>query len=72
MTQQIAETLYDALSPEGVGVVIEARHMCMMMRGIEKQNSVATTSSMLGIFRDDMRTRQEFLHLIESDLDRSR
>jgi GTP cyclohydrolase I len=72
MTQQIAETLYDALSPEGVGVVIEARHMCMMMRGIEKQNSVATTSAMLGIFRDDMRTRQEFLHLIESDLDRSR
>lgn len=72
MTQQIAETLYDALAPEGVGVVIEARHMCMMMRGIEKQNSVATTSAMLGIFRDDMRTRQEFLHLIESDLDRSR
>jgi GTP cyclohydrolase I len=72
MTQQIAETLYEALAPEGVGVVIEARHMCMMMRGIEKQNSVATTSSMLGIFRDDMRTRQEFLHLIESDLDRSR
>jgi GTP cyclohydrolase I len=68
MTQQIADTLYDALSPEGVGVVIEARHMCMMMRGVEKQNSLATTSAMLGIFRDDMRTRQEFLHLIESKL----
>jgi GTP cyclohydrolase I len=68
LTQQIADTLYNALSPEGVGVVIEARHMCMMMRGVEKQNSVATTSAMLGVFRDDMRTRQEFLHLIESKL----
>ena len=72
LTQQIADTLFEALSPEGVGVVVEARHLCMMMRGIEKQNSVATTSAMLGIFRDDMRTRQEFLHLIESNLDRSR
>ncbi len=68
MTQQIAETLYSSLNPDGVGVVIEARHMCMMMRGIEKQNSVATTSAMLGVFREDMRTRQEFLHLIESNL----
>jgi GTP cyclohydrolase I len=68
MTQQIADTLYTSLNPDGVGVVIEARHMCMMMRGVEKQNSVATTSAMLGVFREDMRTRQEFLHLIESDL----
>ena len=68
LTQQIAETLFNAVKPEGVGVVIEARHMCMMMRGVEKQNSVATTSAMLGVFRDDMRTRQEFLHLIESNL----
>ena len=68
LTQQIAETLYDVLSPQGVGVVIEARHMCMMMRGVEKQNSVATTSAMLGTFRSDEKTRQEFLHLIESDL----
>jgi len=68
MTQQIADTLYTSLNPEGVGVVIEARHMCMMMRGVEKQNSVATTSAMLGVFREDMRTRQEFLHLIESNL----
>lgn len=68
MTQQIAETLYTSLNPDGVGVVIEARHMCMMMRGIEKQNSLATTSAMLGVFREDMRTRQEFLHLIESNL----
>jgi GTP cyclohydrolase I len=68
LTQQIADTLYNALNPEGVGVVIEARHMCMMMRGVEKQNSVATTSAMLGTFRDDARTRSEFLHLIESNL----
>jgi GTP cyclohydrolase I len=68
LTQQIAETLYDALNPDGVGVVIEARHMCMMMRGVEKQNSVATTSAMLGVFREDVKTRQEFLALIESNL----
>lgn len=68
MTQQIADTLYDALNPMGVGIVIEARHMCMMMRGVEKQNSVATTSAMLGVFRDDVKTRQEFLTLIESKL----
>ncbi len=64
MTQQIAETLFDALQPDGVAVVIEARHLCMMMRGVEKQNSVATTSAMLGSFRDDERTRNEFLKLI--------
>ena len=66
MTQQIAETLFNALSPEGVGVVIEARHMCMMMRGVEKQNSIATTSAMLGSFMDDVKTRQEFLTLVGS------
>jgi GTP cyclohydrolase IA len=68
LTQEIAQTIYDALNPEGVGVVIEARHMCMMMRGVEKQNSLATTSAMLGVFREDVRTRGEFLHLIESRL----
>lgn len=68
LTQQIAETLYEALAPEGVGVVVEARHMCMMMRGVEKQNSLATTSAMLGVFREDVKTRGEFLHLIESTL----
>jgi GTP cyclohydrolase I len=68
LTQQIAQTLFDALSPDGVGVVVEARHMCMMMRGVEKQNSVATTSSMLGTFRDDVKTRAEFLNLIGSNL----
>lgn len=68
LTQQIASTLYDVLNPEGVGVVVEARHMCMMMRGVEKQNSLATTSAMLGVFRDDVKTRQEFLSLIENKL----
>jgi GTP cyclohydrolase I len=68
LTQQIADTLYDALIPDGVGVVIEARHMCMIMRGVEKQNSVATTSAMLGAFRDDVKTRQEFLTLIGRNL----
>ncbi len=68
LTRQIAETLYEALNPDGVGVVVEARHMCMMMRGVEKQNSLATTSAMLGVFMDDMKTRSEFLHLIESKL----
>ncbi len=65
LTQQIAKTLYDVLSPDGVGVVVEARHMCMMMRGVQKQNSLATTSAMLGVFRDEVKTRQEFLALIE-------
>ena len=68
LTQQIAQTLFDALNPDGVGVVVEARHMCMMMRGVEKQNSVATTSAMLGTFRDDVKTRGEFLNLIGNNL----
>jgi GTP cyclohydrolase I len=68
LTRQIADTLYDAVNPDGVGVVIEARHMCMMMRGVEKQNSAATTSAMLGVFRDDVKTRQEFLTLIGKNL----
>ncbi len=66
LTRQIADTLYEYLHPVGVGVVIEARHMCMMMRGVEKQNSLATTSAMLGVFRDDVKTRQEFLELTKS------
>ena len=64
LTQQIADTLYDNLNPDGVAVVIEARHLCMIMRGVEKQNSVATTSAMLGAFRNDVKTRTEFLTLI--------
>ncbi len=68
MTQEIADTLYETLEPDGVGVVIEARHLCMMMRGVEKQNSLATTSAMLGSFREDEKTRNEFLKLISTKL----
>jgi GTP cyclohydrolase I len=64
LTQQIADTLYECLNPIGVGIVMEAKHLCMIMRGVEKQNSVATTSAMLGVFRDDDKTRSEFLNLI--------
>jgi GTP cyclohydrolase I len=64
LTTQIAEALQEALQPAGVGVVIEAAHFCMMMRGVEKQNSQAITSCMLGAFRDCRETREEFLHLI--------
>jgi len=66
MTQQIADTLMEYLNPHGVGVVTEAYHMCMMMRGVEKQNSSATSSAMHGIFREDTRTRSEFLNLIRT------
>ena len=68
LTQQIADTLFEVLEPAGVGVVIEARHLCMIMRGVEKQNSAATTSAMLGSFREDNRTRSEFLNLISAKL----
>jgi GTP cyclohydrolase IA len=64
LTTQIAETIQNAIQPQGVGVVIEARHLCMMMRGVEKQHSAAVTSSMLGCFRDSQETRTEFLSLI--------
>jgi GTP cyclohydrolase I len=64
LTTQIAETIQNAIEPQGVGVVIEARHLCMMMRGVEKQHSAAVTSSMLGCFRDCKETREEFLSLI--------
>lgn len=64
LTTQIAETIQRAIEPQGVGVVIEARHLCMMMRGVEKQHSSAVTSSMLGVFRAEKETRDEFLALI--------
>jgi len=64
LTTQIAEIIQKVIQPQGVGVVIEARHLCMMMRGVEKQHSAAVTSSMLGCFRDEQETRQEFLSLI--------
>jgi GTP cyclohydrolase I len=64
LTTQIAETIQKVIEPQGVGVVIEARHLCMMMRGVEKQHSAAVTSAMLGVFRDKEQTRTEFLSLI--------
>jgi GTP cyclohydrolase IA len=64
LTSQIAEAILNSVDAEGVGVVMECRHLCMMMRGVEKQNSIMTTSSVLGSFRSSARTRQEFLSLI--------
>ena len=64
LTTQIAEAIQNAIDPQGVGVVVEARHLCMMMRGVEKQHSSAVTSSMLGCFRNEEETRTEFLSLI--------
>src|SRR5262245_25804135 len=64
LTNQIAETLREKIRPLGVAVVMEASHLCMSMRGVEKQNSVAVTSAMLDVFREDARTRMEFLELI--------
>jgi GTP cyclohydrolase I len=66
LTVQIAETIQDAIQPLGVGVVIEARHLCVMMRGVEKQHSSAVTSHMLGTFRSSDKTREEFLQLIRN------
>ncbi|MCK6371128.1 MAG: GTP cyclohydrolase I FolE [Gammaproteobacteria bacterium] len=65
LTKQIAECVHGAIQAKGVGVVIEAQHMCMMMRGVEKQNSVMTTSCMLGNFRTQPQTRNEFLGLLD-------
>jgi GTP cyclohydrolase I len=64
LTNQVASSIMDTVAPEGVGVVIEAQHLCMMMRGVEKQNSCMVTSAMLGSFRQDQSTRTEFLKLI--------
>jgi len=67
MTEEIAQALTDILQPRGVGVVIEALHLCMMMRGVQKQNSKTITSAMRGAFRDDYKTRDEFLRLAHSN-----
>ena len=67
LTTEIAETLMEKMRPQGVGVVIEARHLCMMMRGVEKQHSQAVTSAMLGVFRTQQQTREEFLSLVGSN-----
>lgn len=68
LTQQIIDSIQDTLQPLGVAVVIEARHMCMMMRGVQKQNSATTTSAFTGVFKDDEKTRNEFLKLVSSHL----
>jgi GTP cyclohydrolase I len=64
LTTQIADTINNKVHPRGVAVVVEAQHLCMIMRGVEKQNSVAVTSSMLGAFKDNQNTRNEFLNLV--------
>ena len=64
LTKQIAEEIKRAVDAEGVGVVMECQHLCMMMRGVEKQNSLMTTSSVLGTFRKNLATREEFLNLL--------
>jgi GTP cyclohydrolase I len=64
LTSQIAQAISDQLTPQGVGVIIEARHLCMVMRGVEKQHSAAVTSAMLGAFRENKQTRDEFLSLV--------
>ncbi len=69
LTQEIATAIMDTLQPQGVAVVIEAFHLCMMMRGVEKQNSKAVTSAMLGVFRTRQSTRMEFMQLIKPGLD---
>jgi len=68
MTQEIADTIEQFLNPRGVAVVAEGYHMCMMMRGVQKQNSITTTSAMHGIFTEDARTRSEFLNLISKKI----
>lgn len=66
LTMQIADTIREKINPKGVAVVIEAQHLCMIMRGVEKQNSVAVTSSMLGVFKENQNTRNEFLNLVHN------
>ena len=69
LTEQIAEAINDVLEPLGVGVVIEAYHLCMMMRGVQKQNSKTITSALRGVFREDPKTRDEFLRLAHNGRD---
>ncbi len=64
LTEQISQVVMDSIDAKGVGVMIEARHLCMMMRGVEKQNSIMLTSSVLGVFREHLATREEFLSLV--------
>ena len=66
LTRQVADAITDAIHPQGVAVILEAQHLCMMMRGVEKQSSVTTTSAMLGVFKTQLQTRNEFLSLIRT------
>jgi GTP cyclohydrolase IA len=68
LTQQIADTLFEILQPKGLGVVMEARHMCMQMRGVEKSQSITTTSAVLGEFHDEAETREEFMRMISKNV----
>ena len=70
ITTQIADAIMDLLEPAGVGVVLEGQHLCMAMRGVQKQNSSTITTSMLGVFREDARTRQEFMDAIQQPFNR--
>ena len=67
MTRQIADTIQEAIAPQGVGVVIEAQHLCMMMRGVEKQSSLTVTSSLRGVFKTQLQTRSEFMSLVRAE-----
>ena len=67
MTEEIAHSLWEVAAPQGVGVVVEAYHLCMMMRGVQKQNSYSVTSAVRGVFQEDARTRDEFLRLCQSE-----
>jgi len=67
LTQQVAEAIEEAIHPQGVGVVMEAQHLCMMMRGVEKQSSVTVTSSLRGVFKTQLQTRNEFLSLVRAE-----
>ena len=64
LTREVADAVVEAIAPQGVAVIMEAQHLCMMMRGVEKQQSITTTSTMLGAFRNNPQTRNEFLSLI--------
>jgi GTP cyclohydrolase I len=64
LTRQISEAIQDAIHPQGVAVILEAQHLCMMMRGVEKQHSSTVTSAMLGVFKEQLQTRNEFLSLV--------
>jgi GTP cyclohydrolase I len=64
LTTQIADAIVEAIAPQGVGVIVEAQHLCMMMRGVEKQHSATVTSAMRGVFKTQMQTRNEFLSLV--------